>query len=1002
MRFTFVCFLLFTVSQLWAQTYFQQEVNYHIDVTLNDKKHALSAFASFEYTNNSPDTLEFIYFHLWPNAYKTDGTAMAKQLVEDGDLTFFLAPDEIRGYIDSLNFKAAGNTLQWKYDVSNIDICKVYLEKPLQPGEQITITTPFYVKLPKGIFSRLGHIEQSYQITQWYPKPAVYDNNGWHPMPYLSQGEFYSEFGTFNVSITLPKNYVVGATGDLVDGEAELQWLEEKAAQTPTTYSNDMSFPPSNDTLKTLHYQQSNVHDFGWFADKRYHVKKGEVALPHSNRKVTTWIMYTNNEATLWNDAIPYVNDAIYYYSLWNGDYPYNHMTAVDGALSAGGGMEYPNVTVIGPSGTAFNLETVIMHEVGHNWFYGILGSNERDHPWMDEGLNSFNENRYIETKHPDVNILGEKTPSGLKLFGIDEFKHKSQYEFGYWLNARRNIDQPIEYHSANYTPFNYGGIVYFKTAIAFDYMMAYLGEQQLDGIMQHYFNTWKFKHPQPNDLRKIFEEKTSKNLDWFFNDLIGTTKKLDYKIKPGKGHHAVTVSNVGDISGPYSLSGMQGDSATTTIWYEGHTGSKTIDFPGNFDRIRIDAQLDLPESNRKNNTLKLKGPLKRMEPIRLQFLGGLENPDRSTLYYAPIMGWNNYNHFMGGALLHNVTVPRKTFEYALTPMYSFSAEQLVGFGQLSWFLSSNKGRTFQSIEPTINVKRFNYSNDEFSNGVFTKVTPEITFNFKKKNLRSTRQSSLQLRSINIEQRLKSRCLLGPCSEGYSIITATQNFNEINYRFVNNRTLSPFNFKVQVQQGKNFEKASLTVNYYLRIDDVTDAIKLRFFAGKFIRNKTYSLYNWRMDGQRGYYDYTYDGNFLGRYEPLGDKNLLAQQFVENHGAFKVPTANGQSNDWITALNIKVEPPFPLPIGFFYDVGVNPVTIISANTGNQIEETRSNYDGGVYLHLAKGMVNIYFPFLYSKDIRTELDANAISFGETIRFTLNLYRLNPIEAIRNIDF
>src|SRR5438552_225321 len=194
--------------------YWQQQVNYTIDVSLNDKDHSLDGFEKIEYINNSPDTLKFIWFHLWPNAYKNDKTAFSDQLLENGNTKFYFSDKEQKGYINRLAFKVNNITAIIEDHPQHIDIVKLMLPEPLPSGQRATITTPFHVKLPYN-YSRGGHDGQSYQITQWYPKPAVYDRKGWHPMPYLEQGEFYSEFGSFDVSITVPKNYVVAATGEL-------------------------------------------------------------------------------------------------------------------------------------------------------------------------------------------------------------------------------------------------------------------------------------------------------------------------------------------------------------------------------------------------------------------------------------------------------------------------------------------------------------------------------------------------------------------------------------------------------------------------------------------------------------------------------------------------------------------------------------------------------------------------------------------------------------------
>ncbi len=217
--------LFWPVLQASSQEYFQQEVHYKIDVTLNDRKHALDGFERIDYINHSPDTLGFLYFHLWPNAYSDNQTALARQLMSmNGKEKLFNDP-ELMGSIDSLDFVVNGNPVQWHLLPGASDICKIILNDPLKPGDTLRITTPFHVKIPKGVTSRLGHIGESYQISQWYPKPAVYDQSGWHPMSYLDQAEFYSEFGSFDVSITLPVNYVVGATGNL-QNEQEKKLLD--------------------------------------------------------------------------------------------------------------------------------------------------------------------------------------------------------------------------------------------------------------------------------------------------------------------------------------------------------------------------------------------------------------------------------------------------------------------------------------------------------------------------------------------------------------------------------------------------------------------------------------------------------------------------------------------------------------------------------------------------------------------------------------------------------
>ncbi|MEI7803364.1 MAG: M1 family metallopeptidase, partial [Bacteroidota bacterium] len=523
------------------KNYWQQEVNYTIQVKLDDVKNFLYATESIDYINHSPDTLKFIWFHLWANAYKNNNTAFAKQKVENGAVDFYFSKEEDRGFIDSLNFEVNGETVKLEYDPNNIDIARIWLNKPLAPNSQITITTPFRVKIPKN-FSRMGHVGQQYQISQWYPKPAVYDRKGWHPIPYLDQGEFYSEFGVFDVFITLPKNYVMDATGSLIN-EDEKNWLQIKEAASRKKLGIEMNelqkeiavddsfgivFPPSSTEMKTLHYHAEDVHDFAWFADKRYLIVKDAVTL-ESGKKVETTVLFTEDHANVWRNAVHFVDSAVFYYSKWIGDYPYPHATAVDGALVAGGGMEYPMITVVGKTTSAGSLDNVIAHEVGHNWFYGILGFNERDHPWMDEGINSYYEDRYGDRNLKPGNSIA---PKFLGLAGMTNEKLKY---LTYLIVARPHNDQPADIPATQYTQLNYGAIIYAKVPVMMSHLAASMGQQEYDSTMHTLFNEWQFKHVYPEDMKNVFEQSSPMSFDWFFNQYLNTTDHLDFKLLNAK-----------------------------------------------------------------------------------------------------------------------------------------------------------------------------------------------------------------------------------------------------------------------------------------------------------------------------------------------------------------------------------------------------------------------------------------------------------------------------------
>ncbi|MEO6730932.1 MAG: M1 family metallopeptidase [Ferruginibacter sp.] len=527
MKKLFLSFIVFCcqLSKAYCQLpYWQQQVDFKIDVTLDDKSHSLDGFVKMDYFNNSPDTLRYIWIHLWPTAYKNDRTAFSDQLLENGRTDFYFSNSDKRGYINRLDFKVDGIVARMEDHPQHQDIIKVVLPQPLAPKTSAKIQTPFHVQLPYN-FSRGGHVGQSYQITQWFPKPAVYDRKGWHPMPYLQLGEFYSEFGNYDVQITLPKNYVVAATGILQD-EEEQGWLKKKVKK-PMACTDcsgtksqvvDRTEIMSSKEMKTIHFKQDNVHDFAWFADKSFIVNHDTLQL-QSGRTINVFSYYLpkTTDQNYWAKSLLFIKNTIATRGKWLGEYPYSIVSVVEAEMGFAGGMEYPTITSITPVAGESALEHVIEHEVGHNWNYGILASNERDHPWMDEGINTFYDERYNAS---ESYTIGKETnkPTFFSKRLPDDFM-----PVGFRIMASNKKDQPIETTSENFNELNYGLVGYYKAGQWMKGLEKELGTAMFDSCMHEYYRQWKFKHPYPEDLKKLMEEVSGRNLD---NSFALLTKK--------------------------------------------------------------------------------------------------------------------------------------------------------------------------------------------------------------------------------------------------------------------------------------------------------------------------------------------------------------------------------------------------------------------------------------------------------------------------------------------
>lgn len=1015
------CFLVGSLLRGQSVDYFQQEVHYDIEVTLDDTQHELRGTARLEYTNHSPDALASIYFHLWANAYQSTETAFAKQQLRIGQTKFQFADPEDRGGYRAISFRQNGQELRFTYDAEHPDIAKVELIEPLRPGASVELEIPFTIDIPKS-YSRFGHVDQSYQMTQWYPKPAVYDQQGWHPMPYLDLGEFYSEFGSFKVAITLPKNYVVGASGTLETAE-EVTFLREKVIETAAYFANgggeqisreearkEDVIPPSSTEMKTIRYQAENVHDFAWFADKRFRVQKGEVELP-SGRVIDTWTMFTRAEDWLWGQSIDYVNRSVQWYSEEVGEYPYPQATAIQSALSAGAGMEYPMITVIGYSGNDQSLDIVITHEVGHNWFYGILGSNERDFAWMDEGLNSFYEAGYNKKYYGTTGL--EDTPRFLNpdtLFTFDQLI--------YLFRARAGLDQAPQTSSNDLSVINYQLGAYTKPALALQYLQAYLGEERFKKAMQYYYETWKFKHPQPEDFQKALEQSTGEDLEWFFAGLIEGTNQLDYAIKKAEiqgDSMVVELQNKGNLVGPVLLQTRNAEGLSAPVWVDGFTGTRKVSVPAEgAQEVLIDGDRVMLEVDRSNNRKVVIGKSKNLFWGRAT---SLPPGEKKSVYWLPIFNWNNYDKTQIGLLLHNYQLVDGPFRYGLAPMVSTVDGAPTGFGTLRYRWLSDGPFQRITLGATGRTFRMNYNYEEKYRSRYYRVSPYLELGLRTpQNDRFDHRLTYQYHYLGEQNGVFD-------ADGFQGVEWSNfDFHELRYVGVNTTPVNGFQYSAELE-FRAYEDAFGEAQSYLRLaaewkQNLTYMrgrdVKLRLFAGTFLMNSRREAGGtapgaFQLTGQGfgGTDDYGYQDYFLGRND---NSQLWSQQVAIRDGGFKnafgKPFTNvaGNSNDFLLALNLSME----LPKKFLLKLPIEPYADVAYASNRQPSFTGEFIDqlwwsAGLSLNVWDGFAAIYFPLVHSQNIQDLYKQDGRDrYWSRITFNLDLSRINPERVPDLINF
>ncbi|MEP7237195.1 MAG: M1 family metallopeptidase, partial [Ferruginibacter sp.] len=913
-----------------------------------DVDNTLDGFVKMEYYNNSPDTLHFIWIHLWTNAFKNDKTAFTDQTLENGSTAFYFSNADKRGYINRLDFKVNSNTAKTEDHPQHQEIIKLILPQPLAPKSSTKIETPFHVKLPFN-FSRGGHIDQAYQITQWYPKPAVYDRKGWHPIPYLDQGEFYAEFGNYEVQITLPGNYVVAATGDL-QNESEKIWLKNKKPFTREPKNKKQSAQkkkveedeiPSSAKTKTIQYKQNNVHDFAWFADKTYSIKTDTLKLA-SGKVITASVFYYSEHNDVWSNSMAMVKRAMRTKSQWLGEYPYNVVTVVDGGN--GGGMEYPTITLLESGGSEKSLDFVINHEVGHNWFEAILGTNERTHPWMDEGMNTYYDNRYSMQQYGNTNLDIMQTKSAFIKHRLpDDIQHTL-------LQTVTDIkkDQPIETSSEKFNIFNYNMVAYVKTGDWMKLLEDELGKPMFDKCMQEYYRRWQFKHPYPEDFKKVMEEVSGRNLDATFALL---NKKGDLK----KSTHSALRAVKKDIRFAAFFS-MKETNKHNYIFASPAIGYNF------YDKIMLGVLIH-------NYTLPLH---------KFQFIVAPLYATKSKQFNG--IGRISYSMYPGNS--------GQKFEFALAAA-TFSGDSFTD----STFITHNQ--RFSKIVPSL---KYVFANKNPRSSI-TRFIQWKTFIINEQGLLFTRDTINQIDVITYPSKLRYINQLQFVLENNRVLYPYKGTLQVEQGagFARLAFTGNYYFNYAKSGGMNVR---LFAGKFFYLGDKT-----------FIKQFETDRYHLNMTGPKGYEDYTYSNYFVGRNE--FDKYSNQQIMIRDGGfkvrTDYLSNKIGKTDDWLAAANFtttipnSVNPlavlPFKLPLRIFVDIG----TYAEAWKKNA-ETGRFIYDAGLQLSLFKNTVNIYFPLVYSKVYKDYFKSTILEkrFLKNIAFSIDLQNVSLKKLVPQIPF
>jgi len=506
--------------------YWQQHVDYTMDIDVDVTNFQYKGTQQLVYTNNSPDKLTRVFYHLYFNAFQPNSQMdVRSRNIQDPDRRVRdriskLKPEEI-GFIKVNSLTQDGKNVTFQIVGT---ILEVTLDKPINPGESSTLKMIFNAQVPKQI-RRTGQTNKegvALSMAQWYPKMAEYDFEGWHTPPYIAR-EFHGVWGDFDVTIHIDKNYTIGGTGYLQNPQEIGHGYEDKSKKLKKSKGEKLSW----------HFKAPNVHDFMWAADPDYNhdiLKTANGIDLHFFYKKNLDEKYLKN----WKDLQPKTAQLMSFFSESVGQYPYKQYSVIQGG---DGGMEYAMSTLINGKRSFNSLFGVTSHEMAHTWFQFLLASNESKHPWMDEGFTSYISN-IASNKILDKQL---------------ENPHLGSYNRYFKMISYRKEESLTTHADRYHLNSSYSTASYSMGSMFLSQLEYIIGKENVEKGLKKYFNDFSFKHPTPNDIKRSMEKVSGIHLDWYLNEWTQTTHTIDYSVR-GFGNKKIILQRHGKMPMPIDV----------------------------------------------------------------------------------------------------------------------------------------------------------------------------------------------------------------------------------------------------------------------------------------------------------------------------------------------------------------------------------------------------------------------------------------------------------------
>jgi hypothetical protein len=852
-KYSYILLFCFFASQFL----FAQQNSISIQSKLDVEKDELKIQQEIIFYNTSDSTLTSIFLHNWANSYRDRKTPLSKRFIKDFKKELFFAKEAQLGCSTIKNISVDFENSNFKELDHQADILEVTLNKPLLPNAKTKIIVTYLVKIPSARFTKYGKTKTGYHLRNWYLTPAVY-NNGWQLMSNLNLDDLYESSTNFKIEIEVPKGYVV---------ESNLQEYKTNKKE-----QNNYYLVGKNRTDIILGINKKKQLNTFLTNENAIHT---DVFLKELDFNLTTSIL----------------NRELLFLQKHLGKYPHYEIyidQATQSKNSIYGLDQLPKFLRL--FSDTFTWDITMFKAISKRYIENTILLNKRKDYWLIDGLQNYLMIEYINQYYPEIKLLGNASNSWLlKKFNISKLKFNDKYPILYQFSARKFLDQALNTSADSLSNFNRKIVNQYKAGLGFRFLKGYIGDTLLNQTIKEFYQKNQLKIITSTKFKNLLSSKTSKNLDWFFNDFIKTNKKIDHTIediKIEKDSISVSIKNKRNITTPVAVYAIKDKEVKKQKWVTGVTNSKTIKFKkGDYDAFVLNYKNLYPELNVSNNWRQIDKKIFN-KPVKFSFFKDVNDPNFNQVFYQPNMNYNYYNGLILGVKFHNKALIKRNFEFKVSPYYGVKSKTVLGQFSLLYNQFFEKTKIYNIVYGLTGS-----TSDYAPNLSYRSFIPYINILFKRKTLRDATTESIVAKLVHIDKEVAPN-LIKTSQDNYSVLS-------LSYNYTNPDIIKEFRYRFGLEFANDFSKTIVDLRFR-RLTSSNTQLDFRLFAGVFLNNKsTGDYFSFGLDRSN---DYLFQLNYFGRSE---SKGFFSQQYIISEGGFKSVLPTRFANQFMIATNSSI-------------------------------------------------------------------------------------------------